>query len=251
MKNNIIKIQEALSLPNKLFIDLRSPIEYSEAHIPGAINIPLLGNEERSLVGTIYKQNSPELAVDQGFEIIAPKLPCICSQIKKYSKEKTVILYCWRGGMRSKSISNVLSLLETEHFLLQGGYKSFRNYVNDFFSRPFDKELVVLYGLTGVGKTEVLEQLKKDNFPVIDLEKLANHRGSVFGSIGLGQAPSQKQFEGLLLMECLKYEGVSRVAVECESQRIGYRIIPGTFFKPCKKEKRFFFLISLKTGSTV
>lgn len=246
MQNNIIKIQEALSLPNQLFIDLRSPIEYSEAHIPGAINIPLLGNEERSLVGTIYKQNSPELAVEQGFEIIAPKLPSLCSQIKNYSKEKTVILYCWRGGMRSKSISNVLSIMGTEHFLLEGGYKSFRNYVNDFFSHPFDKELVILYGLTGVGKTEVLEQLKKDNFPVIDLEKLANHRGSVFGSIGLGRAPSQKQFEGLLFMECLKYKGFPRIAVECESQRIGYRIIPGTFFQAMQKGKKVLLFDSLE-----
>lgn len=238
MQNNIIKIQEALAVPNSLFIDLRSPREYADAHIPGAINLPLLGNAERALVGTIYKQNSPELAVKQGFNIIAPKLPDICSKIKKYCTEYTVVLYCWRGGMRSRSISGILSILGTKHFLLEGGYKAFRKYVNDFFSHPLEKELVVIVGLTGVGKTELLQHLKKDNYPVIDLEKLANHRGSVFGSIGLGQAPSQKQFEGQLMIECLKYKGFPRIAVECESKRIGQRIIPEQFFLAMQKGSR-------------
>lgn len=228
--DNLITIKEALNLKQPLFIDLRSPIEYEEAHIPGALNIPLLENDERALVGTVYKNQSPDLAVDKGFEFAAPKLPEMCYKIKELGQERQIVLYCWRGGMRSHSLSQVLSILGTGHYRLIGGYKAFRRYVNDFFEQPLEQRIILLNGLTGVGKTEVLKKLDNEGFPVIDLEGLANNRGSVFGYIGYEKQPTQKQFEGLLFSECLRFRKYQNLAVECESRRIGSLIIPATFF---------------------
>lgn len=227
---NLITIKEALSLKRPLFIDLRSPVEYEEAHVPGAINIPLLENDERALVGTVYKNQSPDLAVDKGFEFAAPKLPEMCQKIKELGKEGEVVLYCWRGGMRSHSLSQVLSVLGTGHYRLIGGYKAFRRHVNDFFDQPIKKRIILLNGLTGVGKTEILQKLNKEGFPAIDLEGLAKNRGSVFGYIGYHKQPTQKQFEGLLFLECLRLKEHQALAVECESRRIGSLIIPASFF---------------------
>lgn len=235
---NLITIEEALKLPQQLFIDLRSPVEFKEAHIPGAINIPLLDDEERSLVGTIYKYNSPQEAVDEGFSLVAPKLPDICSRIKSLSQEHDVVLYCFRGGMRSQSICQVLSLLGTRHFRLQGGFKAFRQKTLEFIEEPFDKEIVVLYGLTGVGKTEILRALQQKGLPAIDLEGMANNRGSVFGHVGMQHGPSQKHFEGLLYKKCLDLAKYPRVAVECESRRIGKLILPSSFFDALQGGRR-------------
>jgi len=235
--NNKITIQKALDIANRLFVDLRSPLEYTEAHIPGAVNVPLLENEERAIVGTIYKRQSSQLAVDKGLDIVAPKLPHIYNAIKEHSHNRKIILYCWRGGMRSNSISKILTILKVEHLLLEGGYKAFRTYVNDYFNNEFNKTIIVLHGLTGVGKTEILQELKKKGLPAIDLEELANHRGSVFGAIGMNYRPSQKEFEGHLLMECLKYKKFPKIVVECKSQRIGFAMIPVAFFQAMKKNK--------------
>lgn len=238
MMDNLITIEEALKLPRLLFIDLRSPVEYEEAHIPGAVNVPLLEDEERSLVGTIYKEQTPDQAVDEGFSLVAPKLPAICSKIKNLSREHNVVLYCFRGGMRSQSICQVLSILGTNHYRLQGGYKAFRQKTLDFFERPWEKELVVLDGLTGVGKTEILDALRKRGLPAIDLEGLAHNRGSVFGHVGMKQAPTQKHFDGLLYKECLDFAAYPRLAVECESRRIGKVILPAAFFQAMQEGSR-------------
>lgn len=236
--DNLISIEEALNIPNPQFVDLRSPEEYALAHIPGAINLPLLENEERALVGLIYKRQSPEAAIDKGFELIAPKLPEFHRAIKDAACKREVILYCWRGGMRSQSLSQVLHVLDTKHCRLKGGYKSFRRYVLDYFEKPFKKELIVLDGLTGVGKTEILQELRKMGLPAIDLEDLANNRGSVFGNVGLSGQPTQKHFEGLLFWECFKYRHFPKLVVECESQRIGNVMIPASFFAAMGKAYR-------------
>ncbi len=232
---NLIGIEEALGLDNVLFVDLRSPGEYEEAHIPGALNLPLLEDDERTTVGTIYKQESPEKAVDTGFAIIAPKLPRLTQELKQLSNQKTLVLYCWRGGMRSKSLCQVLNILGIKHYRLIGGYKAFRRYVNDFFAKPFEKEIVVLHGLTGVGKTEILQNLINTGLPAINLEGLANNRGSVFGHIGMKKPPSQKQFEGMLFLACRKLQNFPRIAVECESRRIGSVFIPLSFFQAMQR----------------
>lgn len=234
---NLITIEEALAIENSQFIDLRSPEEYAEAHIPEAINFPLLEDEERAIVGIIYKEQSPERAVERGFDIIAPKLPSLCNRIKSISAEKAIVLYCWRGGMRSESISKVLDILGVKHYRLEGGYKAFRSYVLKFFEKKFDKDIIVLDGLTGVGKTEILDDLIKQGLPAIDLEGLANNRGSVFGNVGLPMQPLQKHFEGMLFWKYLKLQQYPKIIVECESRRIGSNIIPENFFAAMEKGK--------------
>lgn len=234
---NLITIEDALALENPQFIDLRSPEEYSEAHIPYSLNFPLLEDDERAIVGYIYKVQSPEKAVEKGFDLIAPKLPLLCNKIKQAGKERNIVIYCWRGGMRSESISKVLNILGVKHYRLEGGYKSYRNYVLDFFEKELKKEIIVLDGLTGVGKTEILQELRKQDFPAIDLEALANHRGSAFGNVGLPKQPLQKHFEGMLFWECLRYKNYPRLIVECESRRIGSNTIPEKFFKAMENGK--------------
>ena len=233
----MISIEKALELKAPLFIDLRSPCEYEEAHIPGAVNIPLFDNEERSVVGTTYRVVSNQAAIDKGLEIVAPKLPEIYKKIKPYGEQREIVLYCWRGGMRSQAISQFLDLLGLTHYRLSGGYKAFRRHVCSFFEK-FQQEIITLHGLTGAGKTEILQELRKKGYPAIDLEDLANHRGSVFGHIGLGKAPSQKHFEGLLFWECQKHRKAKRIAVECESQRIGVLQLPKSFFNAMQTGRR-------------
>ena len=242
----MITIEKALELRAPLFIDLRSPCEYEEAHIPGAINIPLFDNLERSLIGTVYRETSNQAAVDKGFEIVAPKLPDIYNQIKPYSSEREIVLYCWRGGMRSQAISQVFDLLELPHCRLSGGYKAFRRHVCNFFAEEFKQEIIVLHGLTGAGKTEMLQELSKKEYPVINLEALANHRGSAFGHIGLGKTPSQKQFEGLLFAECRKHREAKRIAVECESRSIGSLQLPDGFFNAMQTGRKVLVYDSLQ-----
>lgn len=226
----MITIEKALNLPAPLFIDLRSPCEYEEAHIPGAINIPLFENEERALLGKVYKEKSSDEAYYKGLEITAPKLPEIYRKIKPYCGQRDIVLYCWRGGMRSRAISGILDLLQLPHYRLTGGFKAFRQYVNRYFEGPFKQEIVVLYGLTGAGKTDILRELNRRGYPAVDLEGLANHRGSVFGHVGMGKSPTQKQFEGLLFAECWKHREAGMIAVECESRRIGPVFLPAGFF---------------------
>ncbi len=234
MDKYLISVDNAFELKNVQFIDLRSPIEFEEAHIPGAINIPLLEDDERKIVGTIYKQHSPDLALEEGFGFIAPKLPDICLKIKNIGNAYYPVIYCWRGGMRSQALSNVLDIMSIKHFRLYGGYKAFRNYVLEYFSQPFKQNVIVLDGLTGVGKTDLIQEIIKLGLPAIDLESLANNHGSVFGCIGLGKQPQQKHFEGLLLAKCLKQKDKPNIIVECESRRIGSVSIPETFFTAMK-----------------
>lgn len=242
---NLVTIEEAFKLPNPQFIDLRSPVEFAEAHIPGAVNLPLLDDDERSIVGTIYKEQSPDLAVEKGFALVAPKLPHIHLKIKEIGSKKTAILYCWRGGMRSQAVSQLLNTLRTPHYRLLGGYKSFRRYVNEFFQQPFKQEIIVLHGLTGVGKTEILQRMRKEGMPAIDLEELANNRGSVFGQVGLTPVPTQKQFEGELFWECHKFRDFPAIVVECESRRIGSLVIPVNFFAAMQRGRRVLVYDSL------
>lgn len=225
-----ITIQEALSLKNTVFIDIRSPGEYLDATIPGAINIPLFENDERAEIGTIYKQISPELAKLRGLEIAGPKISRLVKDVKEKSDGRIPIIFCWRGGHRSKFFSYILNFVDIENLRLIGGYKAYRRLVYNYFSIADLPKAIVLYGNTGTGKTELINELIKRQIPAVDLEYIANNRGSVFGSIGLGKQPSQKNFEALLY----KYLSERRdkyVFVEGESKRIGRLLIPNRFFE--------------------
>ncbi|WP_080518282.1 tRNA 2-selenouridine(34) synthase MnmH [Desulfitobacterium hafniense] len=229
-----ITIEELLKIKDIVLLDVRSEGEYEEATIPGALNLPLFSNEERAMIGTTYVQVSPALAKEQGLAIAGPKLDGLYNQARQWSKGRPVVLFCWRGGMRSKSLATVLGLMGLPVYRLQGGYKAYRHLVHDYFSREFPFKVVVLRGNTGVGKTELLKRLRADGYPAIDLESLANNRGSVFGSVGLGSGPSQKSFEAALYEELRMLADFPYIIVECESKRIGRINLPTNVYEAMK-----------------
>ncbi|NLI93715.1 MAG: tRNA 2-selenouridine(34) synthase MnmH [Peptococcaceae bacterium] len=226
-----ISVEEITSLENTVFIDVRSQKEFLEGTIPGAYNIPLFDNEERAEIGTIYTQESPKKAAELGLQIASSKLPYLYKQVEVLAGKSPVMLFCWRGGMRSKSLAVILDLMGLSVYRLRGGYKAYRHAIVEFFDQEFPFHVVVLKGNTGTGKTEILKQLKDEGYPVIDLEGLSNNRGSVFGHIGLGSQPTQKQFESLLYQEISGYlSRYSYVLLECESKRIGRVTIPSAVY---------------------
>jgi tRNA 2-selenouridine synthase len=220
-----ILVEDALTVNNAVFIDTRSPKEFAEDHIPHAVNIPILSNEERAVVGTLYKQVSQDKGLEVGMEFYRKNTPSILAAVEQH-KTKTLLIYCWRGGLRSKTIAELFASLGYAVFQVQGGYKSYREYVRKRLSNyTLHSRLIVLYGLTGTGKTELLQHFSHS----IDLEALAGHRGSVYGGIGL-QQHSQKKFENLLLQRLEALHMQKYIIVEGESKRIGDVFIPEFFF---------------------
>ncbi len=192
-----ISADDALDLKDCIFIDVRSPKEYSEATIPNSINIPILTDEERELVGTVHKNDSKAEAKILGLRFASSKLEDLYRKILDLNNRyKNIVIFCWRGGMRSTSVCNVLNIMNLNTvFQLEGGYKSYRKTVHNFIENNISRfTFVVLHGLTGVGKTIILKELEKMEVPIIDLEMLANNAGSVFGNILYSSlTPSQKR----------------------------------------------------------
>jgi tRNA 2-selenouridine synthase len=214
------------------FVDVRSPKEFEEDHIPGAVNIPLFSNEERSIVGTIYKKESKDLAIEKGLEIMSDKLPAMIKEYKKI--EGKVCIYCWRGGMRSGSITSLLKSLKFDVIKLKDGYKDYRRFVREELDKIKIPKFIVIYGLTGSGKTDLLKQLPNS----LDLEGLAEHRGSIFGDINL-IPNSQKRFESLLLKRLLELQKEKVIYVEGESRRIGRILIHPTVWEHMQKAEKY------------
>ncbi len=211
-----------------LLIDARSEKEYIHAQIPGAVNIPLLNNEHRHLVGIEYKKKGREAAVALGFELVGPHFHEFIKDADKLSSKKEAMIYCWRGGMRSSIMAWVLSMAGYKISLLKGGYKSFRNLILSQFSIP--RQILILGGHTGCGKTDLLKQLNKFGQEIVDLEGLANHKGSAFGSLGLPDQPSNEHFENLLGCILRRMTQENFIWVEAESHSIGRVKIPDDFF---------------------
>lgn len=228
-----IIIEEAQKLSQPIYIDMRSPAEFSIGHILGAINIPIFSNEERAEIGTLYKNVSAEEAKDLGLSIVSRKLPDFVTQIRNFYKTgRPVIIYCWRGGMRSKSIVTVLNLMGVGVFQLLGGYKAYRRHILDgLLNLEIIPKIIVLCGSTGVGKTSLLQLLADKNIPIIDLEKLANHRGSVFGQVGLGKSTTAQFFDASILTELIRLNTQPYIIVECESKRIGNVYLPECLYQ--------------------
>ena len=227
---NKISAEEALKLKNAVIIDTRSPREYEKDRIPGSVNIPILDNEERKVVGIMYKEN-PDKATKKGYEYYNKKLPNMLEQFKKLDKKKKIIIYCWRGGMRSQTIVKLVSELGLDALLLEGGYRAYRQYVREQLENYTPSfTFIVLYGLAGSGKTELIKKLK----PSIDLEGLAQHRSSNFGAIGLNPR-EQKLFESLLFVRLKELENEKFVFVEGESHKVGRVFIPNAIFSAMKK----------------
>ncbi len=235
--HRVISLADALKLDNPIYIDMRSPAEFANGAIPGAVNIPLLDDAERKEIGTIYKHTGPEQASEQGLAIVSAKLPAMVGSIREHHRSgRTVVVYCWRGGMRSKSVVGILDIMGIPAFQLLGGYKAYRRYVLDaleaFRLKP---PVVTLCGSTGVGKTALLALLKERGVPVIDLEGLANHRGSAFGGVGLGKPATAQNFDALILAELIAYNDAPYIVVECESKRVGNVYVPEALFAAMKQ----------------
>jgi tRNA 2-selenouridine synthase len=229
----VIDIEKALTLKNTLFIDVRSPLEFGEGTILGAKNIPILDDEERAIVGTIYRKENPQEATVKGLDLVSTKLPNLYKTMKEYSmKYDHIVIFCWRGGMRSKSVCNLLSMLNVKNiYQLKDGYKSYRKYVMDFLENKMNQyKFIMMHGLTGVGKTHILDKLEAIGEPVLNLERIAKNSGSVFGNIVFsGRPPSQKDFESLIF-HMLQNAKEKYVFVECESKRIGSVRVPETVY---------------------
>ncbi len=221
-----ISINEALSLDKGQFIDVRAPIEYETAHIPGAVNLPLLTNEERAEIGVIYRHRGHEDAKNKGLEMVTPRLSAIIENLREISRGKQLVLYCWRGGDRSRAVAGLMEIMGMDAYRLEGGYKSYRQHVLSGLERLPDKKVAVLHGLTGTGKTVIIEEMNRMGWPTIDLEGLANHRGSVFGGIGLGDQPTQKQFETSIFDVLTSFQDFPGLVVESESKKIGRLFVP-------------------------
>lgn len=182
-----IAVEELIPLSEQkkmVLIDVRSPSEYKNFSMPGSINIPFFDDAERAEIGTLYKQESVGAAKERGLEIISAKLPEFVKQFKQLEGNKTV--FCWRGGMRSRTTATLLSLMDVHVSRLEGGIREYRRWVINQLEQPEAPfKAYVLNGLTGTGKTRILKALEKQGYPVIDLEGLANHKGSIFGHIGV------------------------------------------------------------------
>ncbi len=212
-----------------VFIDVRSPSEYEEATIPGSLNIPIFDDEERAKIGTLYKQVSKQAAMDAGLEIVSAKLPTF---IKQFSNlQGRIVVFCWRGGMRSKTTATLLSLMNIHAQRLVGGYRAYRQWiVHTLENIEIKPTFVVLHGNTGTGKTAILKKLQAKGYPVLDLEAFASHRGSIFGEIGK-KSHNQKTFDALLVTELLRLNESPYILIEAESNRIGKVVLPECLIK--------------------
>jgi tRNA 2-selenouridine synthase len=214
-------------------IDVRSPSEYSKGHIPEAINIPLFSDDERVAVGKCYIRQGREEAIFLALQFVGPKLEHKALQLKEKIQGNEILIYCWRGGMRSDSMAWFFSLFGYEVFVLSGGYKSYRKYVKNSFSNK--AKLIIIAGMTGSGKTELLESIKLKGCQVIDLEKLANHKGSVFGGLGMTEQPSLEQFENNLFDCWSTFDFNKPVFIEDESLNIGRLQVPPALYGQMQK----------------
>lgn len=254
---------------NRVLLDVRSPGEYNHAHIPSATSFPLFTDEERKVVGTTYKQKSREDAIKIGLDFFGPKMRKMVEEAESLVQSlevkssnagnnaqasKEVFVYCWRGGMRSAGIAWLLDLYGFKVYTLAGGYKAFRNYVLQTFQKPF--QFKILGGYTGSGKTEVLNELEKNGETIIDLEKIASHKGSAFGSFRMPPQPKQEMFENLLAVELnakneqkdsfdlsLPFRGAGGIWLEDEAQRIGDLNLPNALWDNMRISPIFFLEI--------
>jgi len=229
-------------------IDVRSPGEFAEGSVPGAVNVPLFDNEERAQIGTIYKQQSVDAAKERGLEIVSGKLPAFIRELQGLPGRKA--FFCWRGGMRSKTASTLLSILGGRIYRIQGGFRAYRRWVVETLeSYELKQPLLVLNGLTGTGKTNILRSLHAKGYPVLDLEGLAAHRGSIFGGVGL--APNnQRTFDALLVHELIRLRHSPYILMEGESRRVGKAVLPEFLVEAKERAPQLFLELPMEARVT-
>ena len=226
---------------NGLLIDVRSPDEYYKGHMPNSINIPIFDNAERSFIGKKYKISGREVAVREGFRIIEYKIDELIEKfislyLSKISDKDSFKIYCARGGMRSQSMFWLLEKFNYPCVTLNGGYKTYRNWVLKSFEDK--KKIIVIGGKTGTRKTKILNKLKSLNYQILDFESLANHRGSSFGGLGMIEQPTNEQYENLISEDLDKFDKLNFIFVEAESANIGKNRIPHELYNQMKNSKR-------------
>ncbi len=226
---NTLTIHEFIKISKHLpIIDVRTPAEFSDGHISGAINIPIFSNEERAVVGTKYKQESRDTAIAKALEYIAAKTDHYLDELQQLTHSQEICVYCWRGGFRSEGMGHLFQTAGKRVFRLEGGYKAYRNYVLDSFKQNY--KLIVVGGMTGSGKTELLEEIGKTNEQMLDLEGIANHKGSAFGALGQDDQPTTQQFENDLAAKLNRFDLEQNIWLEDESRMIGKVKIPDELF---------------------
>jgi len=235
-------------LDSHCIVDCRTPLEFAEDHLPGAVNVPILTNEERVEIGTIHKHQGPLQARRRGLELTCGRFGAMVAEMTAHAGNRPVLVYCWRGGLRSRSMAILLEMTGHPVVQLLGGYKAFRAQVTDYFDAFVPPApLIVVHGMTGTGKTTFIAGLDGERWTVIDLEGLARHRGSAFGSLGLGDQPAQKRFD-TLVWEAFRTAPASRpIVVEGESQRIGRIMLPGRLYEAMADSCKVWCHASLET----
>lgn len=240
-------LKELLPLLDAIpWFDARSENEYIQGHIPGAINIPILNNEHRHLVGICYKEKGKEKAIELGFELATPHFPMLIEKAQKYGNK--AVVYCWRGGLRSQFLSELLAKNGITVIRIAGGYKTFRNWCIEYFQS--ENRMIILSGKTGTNKTKWIEALAENGEPTIHLEKLANHKGSTYGGIGQPPQPTQEQFENDLGLALYKTNG-ERYWIENESRFIGKVRIPDALFDQFPAQPHIQIELDLENRVTV
>jgi tRNA 2-selenouridine synthase len=213
-------------------IDVRTPSEFQQGHIPGAVNLPLFDDDGRAAVGTLYKQHGRRAAVLHGLSLVGPRLEAMAAQLAHLatgSPGQPLRLLCWRGGMRSGSVAWLAGQLDLPVLLLEGGYKAFRRWSLDLFEHPWPLRL--LGGRTGTGKTDLLLALAARGVAVVDLEGLAHHRGSSFGALGLPPQPSTEHYENRLAVALHGCRQAPAIWLEAESAQVGRCRIPSGLWR--------------------
>ena len=236
---DFIKMKEPVPL-----VDVRTPAEFSQGHIPGAMNMPLFSNEERVRVGTTYKQTGREAAILLGFDLTGSKWSGFIREACGFAPRKKLAVHCWRGGMRSEAMAWALNLYGFDVLVLQGGYKQYRRWVLHQMEEPGN--LNVVGGKTGSGKTRILQELRGMDEQVIDLEFLAQHRGSTYGSLNRLEQPSQEQFENNLAEQLQRLDRSSRIWLEDESRTIGRCSIPKSLWDRMQSASLYFLEVPLE-----
>lgn len=228
-----ISYEESLKLfGSKIYVDVRSPSEFKEFTIPNSINIPILNDEERKIVGTLYDSNKYDESKIYGIDAVSKRLPEIFRRyISLNNQYKNIIIFCARGGYRSSAVASFLKALGLRVYKISGGYKKYRKFVMDTIKEEIPKiNFITLYGNTGTGKTKIINRIKEKGYDTIDLEMCANHKGSYLGMIGMGEPNSQKMFESLLV-ESLINRKTDKIIIEGESKKIGKVVIPDILFE--------------------
>lgn len=227
----------AADYANLPIFDVRSPSEFQRGHIPGAINLPLFDNSDREHIGLTYKKFGQQAAIREGLDVVGPRLRLLVETVDQATNSKKIILHCWRGGMRSESVGWLLQLCGYEVILIEGGYKAFRQFALATFEQEF--QFFILGGYTGSGKTDILKRMPDFDQQIIDLEGLARHKGSAFGSLGEAAQPTQQQFENSLALQLRKSNRHRPIWLEDESRRIGSCSLPLTIWQQMRRAPLF------------